>query len=122
MPLPSEQRWFIGRVTRFLSSGLPRIVVEHINISVRNLAEEQSRRSKQAAEAEANRSQFQHSFIRAINEVSPDGILAVDDAGVIASHNQKLLDIWQIVLPVVGDKRSESAVGQADHLVLSEAA
>jgi len=30
---PNEKRWFICRVTRFIANRLPRIVVEHINIS-----------------------------------------------------------------------------------------
>ncbi len=40
--------------------------------------------------------EFQHSLVRAILEASLDGILVVSDAGVILSHNQKFLDIWQI--------------------------
>ena len=53
-PSPSEERWFIGRVTRFSSKGLPRILIEHINISERKLAEEALRLASQAADA-ANR-------------------------------------------------------------------
>ena len=41
----STQRWFLGRVTRFFSSGIPRVVVEHINITERKLAEEALRES-----------------------------------------------------------------------------
>jgi PAS domain S-box-containing protein len=37
---PHEQRWFIGRVTRFLSNGQTRIIIEHINITERKRAEE----------------------------------------------------------------------------------
>jgi len=33
------QRWFLGRVTRFFSNGIPRVVVEHINITERKQAE-----------------------------------------------------------------------------------
>ncbi len=40
--------------------------------------------------------EVQHSLVRAILEASLDGILVVSDAGVILSHNQKFLDIWQI--------------------------
>lgn len=36
---PDAQRWFLGRVTRFFSSGIPRAVVEHINITERKQAE-----------------------------------------------------------------------------------
>lgn len=37
---PSEQRWFIARITRFFGNGRPRILVEHINISERKQAEQ----------------------------------------------------------------------------------
>lgn len=37
---PYEQRWFIGRVTRFDSAGQRRIVVAHENITARKQAEE----------------------------------------------------------------------------------
>jgi len=44
---PTEQRWFIGRVSRFLSKDLPRILIEHINISERKRAEEALRESEE---------------------------------------------------------------------------
>jgi PAS domain S-box-containing protein len=53
-PSPAEKRWFIGRVTRFVSNGSTRILVEHINISERKLAEEALGEARSAAEA-ANR-------------------------------------------------------------------
>jgi PAS domain S-box-containing protein len=37
---PGTPRWFLGRVTRFFSSGIPRIVIEHINITERKRVEE----------------------------------------------------------------------------------
>ena len=37
---PGVPRWFLGRVTRFFSNGIPRIVIEHINITERRQAEE----------------------------------------------------------------------------------
>src|ERR687898_3596200 len=37
---PSEQRWYIGRVTQFAADGPPRAVVAHENITERKLAEE----------------------------------------------------------------------------------
>jgi PAS domain S-box-containing protein len=42
-----EERWFIGRVTRFMSNGPTRVVVEHINITERKRAEEHLRESEQ---------------------------------------------------------------------------
>jgi PAS domain S-box-containing protein len=44
---PNEQRWFIARVTQFLSSGLPRILVEHINITERKQGEQALRQSEE---------------------------------------------------------------------------
>lgn len=50
---PTERRWFIGRATRFIMDGSPRVVVEHYNITQRKLAEEAEVAARQAAE-EAN--------------------------------------------------------------------
>jgi PAS domain S-box-containing protein len=44
---PGEQRWFIARVTQFLSNGLPRILVEHINITERKQVEQALQRSEE---------------------------------------------------------------------------
>ncbi|MGD1071863.1 MAG: PAS domain S-box protein [Bryobacteraceae bacterium] len=44
---PTEQRWFIARVTRFFGNGLPRILVEHINITERRRAEQNLRHSEE---------------------------------------------------------------------------
>ena len=41
---PTEQRWFIGRVTRFPGPGIRRVVVTHENITHRKQAEEQRTR------------------------------------------------------------------------------
>jgi PAS domain S-box-containing protein len=42
---PGEQRWYLGRVTRFFSNGIPRVVVEHINITERKQTEQALRES-----------------------------------------------------------------------------
>ncbi len=44
---PSEQRWFMGRVTRFPAGGPPRVVVAHENITKRKLAEVALRESEE---------------------------------------------------------------------------
>jgi PAS domain S-box-containing protein len=51
---PVQQRWFIARVTRFSSNRLPRVLVEHIEITERKLNEEALRSARHTAE-EANR-------------------------------------------------------------------
>ena len=47
----NEQRWFIGKVTRFMSNGLPRILIQHVNITKQKMAEEALRAAKETAEA-----------------------------------------------------------------------
>ena len=51
---PDEKRWFIGRATRFSIDRLLRVLIEHINITERKLAEEELCGARRAAE-EANR-------------------------------------------------------------------
>jgi PAS domain S-box-containing protein len=47
---PEQKRWFIVRITRFPGEGAVRLVVEHQNITVRKLAEETIRHSKEELE------------------------------------------------------------------------
>jgi len=44
---PREHRWFMSRVTRFFVNALPRIAVEHINITERKRAEQAQRESEE---------------------------------------------------------------------------
>ena len=44
---PTEQRWFVVRVTRFRSDGPVRVVIAHENITVRKLAEAALQRSEE---------------------------------------------------------------------------
>jgi PAS domain S-box-containing protein len=46
-----ERRWFVGKVTRFRSAGLRRILIEHVNITELKLAQEISLKAMQSAEA-----------------------------------------------------------------------
>ncbi|MEO8591979.1 MAG: PAS domain S-box protein [Candidatus Solibacter sp.] len=45
-----EQRWFTGKVTRFLSDRRFRVLIQHVNITARKQAEVALRAAKQAAE------------------------------------------------------------------------
>ena len=81
-------------------------------------AEEALRAAREAAEVAALHHEFQHSLIRAIHEGSPDGILAVDREGIIASHNSKFLDIWRMIAPPVRASRPGYAGGALDAPVL----
>ena len=51
---PTEQRWFVGRVTRFLDGGPPRAVVAHENVTERKRAEEELRLRDRAIAASPN--------------------------------------------------------------------
>ena len=75
---PAEQRWFIGRVTRFPGPGPVRIVVAHENITTRKLAELALRESE-----ERYRMLFENSM-DAIMLTVPDGrILSANPAACL---------------------------------------
>ncbi len=40
--------------------------------------------------------QFQNSVIVAIHEVSPGGILVVNEKNLIVSHNRRFLEVWRL--------------------------
>ena len=65
--------------------------------------------------------QFQHSLIRAIHEVSLDGILVVNDENLIVSHNEKFLDVWKIPLARIPDNLPDYQIGDQPPLILSAA-
>lgn len=73
----------------------------------------------QAAEASGNNAEFQSSLIRAIHEASPDGILVVNDKGIIVSHNHRFIDIWKLPLDRLPGLQPDTAVGAADDPLLS---
>jgi PAS domain S-box-containing protein len=66
-------------------------------------------------------SQFQHSLIRAIHEVSLDGILVVNDENLIVSHNRRFLDVWRIPLSGIPDNLPDYRIGGQSPLILSAA-
>jgi PAS domain S-box-containing protein len=63
--------------------------------------------------------QFQNSLLRAILEVSLDGILVVNDENVIVSHNKRFLDIWRIPLPGIPKNLPDYAPGDQPGPILS---
>jgi PAS domain S-box-containing protein len=75
--------------------------------------------ARETAEAEARHLEFQHSLIRAIHEGSPDGILAVDREGIVASHNTRFLDIWRIFPPRNPDSKPDSVAGTVDRPIMA---
>ena len=81
---PTEQRWFVMRVTRFQSPGPVRIVIVHDNITLRKRVEDALRESEE--------------FNRSIIESSPDCIEVLDLDGNLLSMQagQALLGIEDI--------------------------
>jgi len=71
------------RVVRHARTGSP---IGILNI-VRDISE---RKVADAARA------FQHSVLRAIHEVSPEGILVVNHEGNVVSYNRRFTEIWRI--------------------------
>jgi len=67
----------------------------------------------------ASELELQNSLISAINEASPEGILVVDDQGVIISHNRRFLEIWQISENSLPDSESGNVIGADAALILS---
>ncbi|HEY3268503.1 MAG TPA: PAS domain S-box protein, partial [Armatimonadota bacterium] len=95
--LPSEDRWYIGRVTRFAGPGPLRIEVMHEDITERKLAEEAIR----AGEAR----------LRAITESAQDAILMMDPRGLIS--------FWNPAAERIFGYSSEEAIGQDLHRFLA---
>jgi PAS domain S-box-containing protein len=81
---PSEQRWFVGRVTQFAADGPPRAVVAHENITERKLAEERLHESER---------QF-----RALFENTLDAILIASDTGEYVGANDAACDLFGVAL------------------------
>jgi len=63
--------------------------------------------------------EFQHSLVRAIHEVSLDGILVVNAEGNVVSHNRKFLDIWNVTPEKIPDRPLSIAIGASAEPVLS---
>jgi PAS domain S-box-containing protein len=76
-------------------------------------------KAKQAVEADAIHWQFKLSLLRAINEVSLDGILVVDSNGDVVSNNKQFLNVWQLPAATVPDYLSDIVMPVPDHQVLS---
>lgn len=77
------------------------------------------RRDALAKSADAGDHEFQSSLVRAINEASPDGILVVNDKGIIVSHNRRFVEIWQIPGDRLHGLEPGTAVGADDDPILS---
>lgn len=68
---------------------------------------------------DANAPEFQSSLTRAIYESIPDGILVVDEHGVVVFHNAQFLDIWQTPSTRIPQLAGDSVVGSSDAPLLA---
>lgn len=89
---PAEQRWFVGRVTRFTGSDGGHVVVAHVDITRRKLAE-----------MAVARSEYLH---RALIETIPDLIWLKDPDGVYLSCNPTFERLY--------GKREADIIGKTD--------
>ncbi|HWE50149.1 MAG TPA: PAS domain S-box protein [Bryobacteraceae bacterium] len=65
--------------------------------------------------------QFQNSLINAIHEVSPGGILVVNEKNLIVSHNRRFLEVWRLDFPDIPFNTPDYEVAGKPPLVLSAA-
>ncbi len=63
--------------------------------------------------------EFQRSLLQAINNASPDGILVVDDHGIVVSHNRRFMEIWDIKEGEIDPTRPANAIGTRDEPILA---
>jgi two-component system, sensor histidine kinase and response regulator len=63
--------------------------------------------------------EFTNSLIRAIYNVSPDGILVVNEAGRVVSHNKQFLEVWQLSV-ARRDQQTDAYKGDYDDQFLTQ--
>jgi diguanylate cyclase (GGDEF)-like protein/PAS domain S-box-containing protein len=91
---PAEKRWFLGRVTRFFTNGLPRVVIEHIDITARKQSESLLRES-------AERLTLSEVHYRTIFQTSLDCI------SITRLSDGRIIDVNNTFLDVMGYKLEE---------------
>jgi diguanylate cyclase (GGDEF)-like protein len=64
--------------------------------------------------------EFQGLLAKAIYETSPEGILVVDAAGVVVSHNHQFVELWQLPQAEADTFRQATAIGASDAPLLAK--
>jgi diguanylate cyclase (GGDEF)-like protein/PAS domain S-box-containing protein len=62
---------------------------------------------------------LQRSLVNAVIDASPEGILVVDEKGIIVSHNQQFVEIWRIPNDRLHGAELNTAIGADDEPILS---
>ncbi len=83
---PNARRWFLLRVTP-LSHVHGRVVVQHIDITPRRLAEEEQARLVTVAQASQREATFEAQKLEAVFTAIRDGLVVIDEHGVIVRAN-----------------------------------
>ena len=91
---PTEERWFLLRVTKFERPGPVRVIVTHDNITQRKLAEAISR------ELAVRLDEQSRLFDRLLSSIS-DFAYTFDLEGRFTFANKPMLDLWGLMLPQV---------------------
>jgi diguanylate cyclase (GGDEF)-like protein len=64
--------------------------------------------------------EFQHALIKAILEASPDGVLVVNEKGIIVSYNQRFIEVWELSFnPTLPKANLNIAIGAFDEPLLA---
>lgn len=63
--------------------------------------------------------ELQRSLVNAVIDASPEGILVVNEHGIIVSHNQQFVEIWRIPSDRLRGIEPDTAVGADDAPILS---
>jgi PAS domain S-box-containing protein len=104
---PSERRWFVARVTRFFFNGLPRVVVEHIDITARKLSELALRESEER--------------FRTMADCSPSMMWVTNSAGEVQFINRAYQKFGGIALEEVERGKWQVQIHPDDSLEYSAA-
>jgi diguanylate cyclase (GGDEF)-like protein/PAS domain S-box-containing protein len=99
---PAEKRWFLGRVTRFFTNGLPRVVIEHIDITARKQSE--SLLKETAERLTLSEAHYRTIFLTSLDCIS---ITRLSDGRIIDVNNTFLYVMGYKLEEVVGRTSQE---------------